>query len=300
MKLLVLVAVLLVAASGWAGELQLQPARVGQGGVVLLRYRGSPPTLAVARWNGRLVYLTPQAGGAVAMLGADLALPPGDYPLTVAVTDSRGETQFLSASIDVASVPRREERLRLPAPMVSPRKPKILARITREAALLRTLFSQESPGMITNRFLLPVNDPAGSGFGLRRVLNGKPRAPHAGIDFRSPRGRPVLAAGTGRVVFAGSLFFTGRTVILDHGEGLFTLYAHLAKLDCRVGQRLLAGEPLGTVGSSGRATGPHLHWGAKLRGDRIDPLALVPLAGKSLDSTRTAGNNENSASGGER
>jgi murein DD-endopeptidase MepM/ murein hydrolase activator NlpD len=298
-KVLLLAVVLLAAVSGWAGELRLQPARVGQGGVVLLNYRGSSPTLAVARWNGRLVYLTPQAGGAVAMLGADLALPPGDYPLILAVTDPCGETQFLSANIEVVAVPRKEERLRLPEAVVSPRKPKVLARISREAILVRNLFGKESFGMRAERFSLPVNDPTGSGFGLRRILNGLPRSLHAGIDFRSPRGRTVRAAGTGRVVFAGDLFFTGRTVILDHGEGLYTLYAHLEKVICRVGQELGTSEPLGMVGSSGRATGPHLHWGARLRGDRIDPLALVALSGKCLDSKRAASNNEIPALRGE-
>lgn len=300
MKLPIVVGTLLLAAvSGWAGELQLQPARIGQGGVALLQYRGPRPSLAVARWNGRVIYLTPQAGGAEAIIGADLTLPAGNYPLTAAVTDARGMTRFLSAHLEVAAVPRQKERLRLPRAMVSPRKPEVLDRITREADQLRDLFRKASPGMQARSFSLPVTDPSGSGFGLRRILNGQPRSPHAGIDFHSPRGRRVRAAGAGRVAFAGALFFTGRTVILDHGEGLYTLYAHLAKIGCRVGQRLQAGQFLGTVGSSGRATGPHLHWGAKLRENRIDPSALVALTWKSLDSVKPAGNNENSASRGE-
>jgi len=116
-----------------------------------------------------------------------------------------------------------------------------------------------------------------SPFGLRRILNGKPRSPHSGVDFRSSRGTPIRSAAAGVAVFAGDLYYTGKTVVLDHGDGLYTLYAHLESIDCRTGERLKDGDIVGKVGSSGRSTGPHLHWGCKLRGDRIDPLALVNL-----------------------
>ncbi len=141
--------------------------------------------------------------------------------------------------------------------------------------MLSSLFADSASPPLWGGFRRPVDDPFGSTFGLRRILNGQPRAPHAGIDFRSPRGTPVRASGRGRVAFVGDLYFTGRTVILDHGAGLFSLYAHLERSRCRTGELLEGGAILGEVGSSGRSTGPHLHWGFKLRGDRIDPLALL-------------------------
>jgi murein DD-endopeptidase MepM/ murein hydrolase activator NlpD len=167
--------------------------------------------------------------------------------------------------------------------MVSPQKPEVLRRIERERRLLAELFSRQGTPPLWERFVLPVEDPVGSPFGLRRVLNGQPRSPHAGVDFRSPRGRAVRASARGLAVFAGELYFTGRTVILDHGGGLFSLYAHLDSIGCREGELLDAGAVLGAVGSTGRSTGPHLHWGVKLQGDRVDPLALVGLLGGERD-----------------
>ncbi len=299
MKILLLVALLFGATAAGAGELQLSSPRVATGGVVRLHYRGAPPVLAVARWNDRLIYLEPDRNGAHALLGADLALAPGSYPLTLAVVDRSGASQFFRSALEVFAASFREERLTLPEAMVNPRDPAVLARIKRESKRLAALFAKETPGFRAGPFRRPVPDPAGSSFGLRRILNGSPRSPHSGVDFRSPLGRRVLAAGAGRVVFAGALYFTGNTVILDHGEGLYTLYAHLQTLNCRTGTDLEGGVLLGRVGSSGRSTGPHLHWGAKLRGARIDPLALIAVAGKSLDSPRTPGNNEHSPDGGD-
>jgi murein DD-endopeptidase MepM/ murein hydrolase activator NlpD len=124
-------------------------------------------------------------------------------------------------------------------------------------------------------FRLPVDVDPAPNFGQRRILNGQPRSPHAGVDFGARRGAPVVAPARGRVVLAEPLFFSGRTVILDHGLGLFSLYGHLSTLSVKVGQRVETGTPLGAVGATGRATGPHLHWAVRLGGARVDPLALV-------------------------
>ncbi|MDX1581455.1 MAG: M23 family metallopeptidase [Alphaproteobacteria bacterium] len=149
----------------------------------------------------------------------------------------------------------------------------------RERERLDELFSGAGGAPLWQGFIRPVDDPLGSPFGLRRILNGKPRSPHSGVDFRSPRGTGIKAPARGRVVLVDDLFFTGRTVVLDHGAGLYSYYAHLEEPRCRTGETLAAGTVLGTVGSSGRATGPHLHWGVKLRGKRVDPLAVIALLG---------------------
>jgi murein DD-endopeptidase MepM/ murein hydrolase activator NlpD len=126
-------------------------------------------------------------------------------------------------------------------------------------------------------FARPVDGPVNSVFGKRRLLNGKPRSPHSGTDFRSPAGTPVLAMGTGRVVLTDELFYTGHTVVLDHGEGLFSLYGHLSKIEATAGELVDTGQLIGKVGSSGRSTGPHLHVTMRLLGERIDPMALLEL-----------------------
>ena len=108
-------------------------------------------------------------------------------------------------------------------------------------------------------------------------MNGKPRSPHSGTDFRSPAGTPVKALSNGRVALVDDLFYTGKTVVVDHGEGLFSLYGHLSETEVDQGHELLAGDVVGKVGSTGRSTGAHLHLSVKLLGERIDPLALLSL-----------------------
>ena len=274
-----------------AADLTLVPPAIDAGKVAVLRYAGPRPLVAVARFNGRTIYLTPAGRGAVALIGADLDLPPGRYPLTLAVSDRRGATRFLQRTVTVRAVSHAEERLQLPESMVRPRKPEVVARIARERDRLQAIFGRQTPGLAVAPFARPVTDPVSSPFGLRRILNGRPRSPHGGVDFRSPRGTAVRAPATGTVVLAADLFFTGRTIVIDHGEGLFSLFAHLQSSGLKTDERVSAGDVIGTVGSSGRSTGPHLHWSVRLRGDRVDPLSLVAVTGKTLDSLEPAGNN---------
>jgi murein DD-endopeptidase MepM/ murein hydrolase activator NlpD len=117
-----------------------------------------------------------------------------------------------------------------------------------------------------------------SPFGARRIFNDKPRDPHPGIDLRAPTGTVVRSSGRGRVALAGDLYYSGGTVIVDHGGGLFTVYAHLSRIDAREGAPVDAGTVLGLSGATGRVTGPHLHWGAKIGNLPCDPRALVDPA----------------------
>jgi murein DD-endopeptidase MepM/ murein hydrolase activator NlpD len=126
-------------------------------------------------------------------------------------------------------------------------------------------------------FHLPVAALARDNFGSRRVFNGKPRSSHEGMDLAAPAGAPVAAPGPGRVALAEELYFSGGTVILDHGAGLFTLYFHLTRLDVKTGQTVGEGQTIGAVGATGRATGPHLHWGARVNRARVNPLGLLKL-----------------------
>ncbi len=260
-----------------AGSVEIVPRAIPAGGTALLRWNGETPALAVAKYNGRLLYLSPQASGAVALLGADIDAAAGSYPVSVTVSRASGEIETFQSFIEIRVASYPEERLTLPPSMVSPKAADILKRIGRERAVLKDLFSTSTPALLLDSVALPVRDPVSSPFGLRRILNGKPKSPHAGIDFRSPLGTPVHASASGEVVFSGELYYTGKTIILDHGQGLFSIYAHLDSLACSGGELLSQGDVLGKVGSSGRSTGPHLHWGVKLRGDRVDPMALMSL-----------------------
>jgi murein DD-endopeptidase MepM/ murein hydrolase activator NlpD len=125
------------------------------------------------------------------------------------------------------------------------------------------------------RFNLPAAGPYSSPFGLKRFFNEQPRAPHSGLDIAAPKGAPITAPAPGLVTAAGDYFFNGRNLILDHGFGLITMYSHMERIDVRVGDRVESGTQLGTVGSSGRATGPHLHWTVSLNNVRVDPALFI-------------------------
>jgi len=259
-----------------AGALTIEPPVIAAGEVALLRWSDSGAVTGEVEFNGRTFALAKTDYGGQALLGSDLDTTPGTYPVRVRLA---GSGLLVEGQVRVVSVRRPEERLTLPDAMVSPKDPAILKRIEHDQALLKDVFARHTAGAVPETFRLPVNNPIGSPFGFRRILNGQPRSPHAGIDFRSPLGTPVKASAAGVVVYVGDLYYTGLTVVMDHGGGLFTLYCHLDQIDCVVGQTLRPAEVLGRVGSSGRSTGAHLHWGAKLRGDRVDPLALTTLLG---------------------
>ncbi len=152
------------------------------------------------------------------------------------------------------------------------------ARINREKEKLATLFAKySSNNPFSQSFKAPVHAPISSQFGLKRVYNKAPRAPHSGLDIAAAENTPVLAAAKGTVVETGDYFFTGNTVIVDHGMGVFSLYAHLKTIDAKIGEPIKQGARLGTVGMTGRVTGPHLHWTMIMNQTLVDPLLFVSV-----------------------
>ncbi len=168
------------------------------------------------------------------------------------------------------------EHLKLPPKMVT-FPPEILARIRREVKLIRGVLSRHGEGLCRweKGFILPVKGRVSSPFGLRRVLNGESRSPHGGVDLAVPSGTPVRAAQEGRVVLVGEFYLPGKALVLDHGCGVYTYYAHLSRILVRKGQRVRRGEVIALSGASGRATGPHLHFGLYLSGVKVDPLFFI-------------------------
>jgi murein DD-endopeptidase MepM/ murein hydrolase activator NlpD len=152
-------------------------------------------------------------------------------------------------------------------------------RIAADAARLDTLFATTTGQALPGRFAAPVAAAPQDTFGARSVFNGQARSPHAGVDFRAPTGTPIAAPAAAVVVLADDLFFTGRTVALDHGLGLISVLAHLSKIAVREGDVVQRGDVVGEVGATGRVTGPHLHWSARLNGARVDPMSLVDVLG---------------------
>ena len=225
---------------------------------------------------GREVVFYPDPDGKTwrGLAGVDVESPPGKYILIVRAI--RAGQPELSATHDLHVVPKRfpTRRLNVAARYASP--PEIaFERIRQESERLAAIFKRVTVHRWRGPFVMPVSDHLTSNFGARSIFNGQPRNPHAGIDFRSLEGTPVRAPNAGEIVLAESLFFTGNTVIVDHGLGLYSLLAHLSRIDVQRGHAVESGATVGLVGATGRVTGPHLHWAVRLNEARVDPVSLV-------------------------
>ena len=213
------------------------------------------------------------------LLGVDLDQKPGTYEVSVSITGAGGARATARAPFVVKPRHYMTRKLTVGGQFVDP-SPAELARIKEESARTAVIYAGVSERRWDGPFAAPVQGQATGNFGSRSVFNGQPRAPHAGIDYRGAVGTPVLAPGPGRVALAENLFFTGNTVILDHGLGLFSMYAHLSRIEVAVGQNVTGGAPLGLVGATGRVTGPHLHWAMRLGRARIDPALALQVLGR--------------------
>ena len=255
------------------------PARPRIGDVAWLHVRGGSETAVVEGSVGnRPLAFFPYAGGHAALVGLDLDVKPGSQPWRLAVLEPGLEPRQLAGKVTVAARQFPVQRLTVPTGMADP-DPETERRAVAEGMHLQMLYRTVSPERLwRGAFVRPVagTEPP-SGFGARRIINGRPRAAHGGADYRAPQGTPVVAANAGRVALVGDYFFPGRLVALDHGLGLYTLYFHLDSVAVSEGDRVDRGQPIGTVGATGRATGPHLHFGAQLGSARVDPAALLAL-----------------------
>jgi hypothetical protein len=209
-----------------------------------------------------------------AVAGIDLDQPPGAYDVSAHVD---GVVVTRELTVTPRSFPVR--RLKVNPDFVNP-PAAVMARIEAESKFLEQVFAHPEPAPLWDGpFQRPVPHQANSRFGTRSVFNGEPRNPHAGTDFLSPAGTPVRAPNAGRVVVARDLFFSGQTVMLDHGAGVFSQLAHLSRIDVREGEMVQAGHVVGRVGATGRVTGAHLHWGVRVSGARVDALSLLAVLG---------------------
>jgi len=261
------------------GALRLAPERVRQGGIVVLNLAWPVPFRNVRLQMDNREVRTPSSDThtrTVMLIGIDLEQGPGDVLVRASALDKDGRPLTAQQTLRVLDAHFPVQRLTVPRPF-GELDPATLERVNREKAVLDHLWETVTPERLwRGSFRLPL-DGAGSasGFGERRIINGQPRAPHSGTDISAPAGAPVSAANAGTVVLVADHFFAGTSVILDHGLGLYTMYFHLQESLVRAGQRVNRDQLIARVGSYGRATGPHLHWGARLCGARIDPRELL-------------------------
>jgi murein DD-endopeptidase MepM/ murein hydrolase activator NlpD len=270
-------------------ELKLSALASAQGSLVIADLRSARPLDEVSgKWNERDVPFWQERekeGSSAevrhALLGVDLEKAPGKYEFVVAAQLQGGERVSCRAGMEVKEGRFATENLTVKKQFVEP-NPEQEARAEAETKRLREIYDHVTPERLWDGpFRMPLDgDIKGSNFGRRRVLNGHPGSPHGGVDFPAPTGTPVHAAQKGRVVLAEELFFSGNTVIVDHGLGMYTFYCHFSEIDAKVGDKVVAGTLLGKVGATGRVTGPHLHWGLEVERARVNALDLLSVLGK--------------------
>lgn len=208
-----------------------------------------------------------------ALVGIDLDVQPGVYRVVVTAGSATASTP-----LHVVNKVFPTRRLTVDPAFVNPPE-EAQAQIAADAAALEAIWAKPAATRLWTTFVRAVNEPANSAFGTRSVFNGQHRSPHAGADFPSPAGTPVHAPAAGKVVLARSLYYTGNTVIIDHGLGLFSMLCHFSEIDAHEGDQVTPGQVVGKVGATGRVTGPHLHWSVRLNAARVDPMSLLALLG---------------------
>ena len=267
----VLAGAALIAGVGHAGALPRE-SRV-PGGVALLRVGdATEPRPAVSR-DGVPVWVSRQATQWVAAVGLPLSLQPGEQQVEVRSTD--GAARTITFTVKPKRYPVQHVTLRDQA-MVEP-PADVMARIERESAHLKVVRSQWRETAATDAaFVQPARGRLSGRFGGSRVLNGKPRAPHAGLDVAVMTGTAVLAPADGVILDIGDYYFCGKTMFIDHGNGLLSLFCHLSEWDAKVGDSVRKGQAVARSGATGRASGPHLHWSVYLNGTSVEPELFLP------------------------
>ncbi len=264
-------------ATAAAWSVVVHPAILQPGDVV--RIELNPATdffSATLTWQNRKIPLSLLPNGRMAALVGiprDTAAGNHQARLQVAAHNGLRHSQLVNLPIRKKVFP--EQHLNLPPRQVSPDR-NAMDRHRRERAELDRIFSRPQQARFWDKpFQLPVQGKLLSPFGVQRILNGQPRSYHSGVDQRARLGEPVASSGGGQVVLVADHFFAGKSVYIDHGMGILTMYFHLSRIDVSEGDRVMAGQIIGLAGATGRASGPHLHWGARVHNCKVDPLALL-------------------------
>jgi murein DD-endopeptidase MepM/ murein hydrolase activator NlpD len=260
---------MLCAAPAFAGPFVAPRVSAVPGGVVTFALAGAPDRAPSVVFNDRPVMVIRQQDSWLAILGIGLSIEPGEYHVDVGGGEKKLPFTVKPKTYSVQQLKVAPSQVNL--------SPENEERVAGEQKKMRAALDSVSPtAPATMRLEQPVPGPRSSSFGLRRVFNGESRNPHSGMDIAAATGTPVKAPLAGRVVDVGSYFLNGNNVVVDHGQGLLTMYCHLSKIRVEVGQELKRGEVLGDVGATGRVTGPHLHWAVSLNGSMVDPALFLP------------------------
>jgi murein DD-endopeptidase MepM/ murein hydrolase activator NlpD len=261
---------LAAAVSASQGDLPLTAPVPG--GVAIVCVGRAPGPAPQVVFDGQRVLVARVGDVWNAVVGLPLALRPGGYELSVL----DGETIARTIRFEVGTREYETQHVTLANRRQVDPEPEDLRRIAREQESLVRAFSTFSDSAPEGfAFALPSTGRVSGGFGSRRFFNNERRLPHSGLDIAAPSGTPIAAPAAGTVIETGDYFFNGLTVLLDHGQGMITMYNHLSRIDVAKGARVARGEKIGEVGRTGRVTGPHLHWSVSLNNARVDPALFL-------------------------
>lgn len=254
---------------------------VKQGDVLSLPFKTEGNALSVVgTWKGRAVpFFTGKDPDLFStLLGIDLEETPSIQDFLIDIAYENGSRKTMTYHIHIVASSFGVQELTLPQEMVDLDEP-TLRRVEEEQELVKKVLSPLGTSRLWDgNFLVPLKGEITGRFGQRRILNGQPRNPHSGEDITAPLGTEVRAANTGVVRMVADMFFSGKSVIIDHGLGVYTMYFHLSEVTVKEGGVIKKGDVLGLVGKTGRATGSHLHWGARVGGARVNPFSLVGVS----------------------
>jgi hypothetical protein len=254
------------------------PERVGQGDIAILSLSPTDTIAsATCTWNSQTLPLHPVHGRLSTFIPVPMDEPPGPKRVELEITSRDGDSFQRTASFIIEPTDFPVQRLTLPESQVT-LSSEDLARHERERAAVAAAYAGRRQKRLWNEgFLRPVSGSVSTPFGVRRMLNDKPRNPHSGVDFRGPLGQPVAAAADGVVVLTADHFFSGKSIYIDHGMGIITMYFHLSEILVETGNTVTRETVIGRIGSTGRSTGPHLHWGVRIHDLNVNPLAFLAL-----------------------
>jgi hypothetical protein len=256
-------------------SISVTPPEIGQGEISLLTMPKNGDILPEVLWMGKNISLLSDNERSIwfSFIGADLTAEPGRYK--VEIKDNHTPHYVM---MSVFSRDYGVRRLNLPEKMVS-LSADTLKRVRRESKRMEEIFSSPAEHPLwSGKWIRPVPGDIVGPFGRKSIINGMKRAPHSGVDFRAAEGTPVKAANRGKVVLVNDHFFSGLSVVIDHGGGIHSMYFHLDYSFVQVDQLIEKGDVIGLSGSTGRATGPHLHFGIRLNGNRINPINLLEIS----------------------
>jgi len=249
-----------------------------QGSLVLTEVL-APKTVSglSSEWDGRSISLwhEPEETGLHGLIGVDLEKAPGRYEWKISWPGREGDAQSCSMVISVRAGKFATERLKVEKQFVQP-DPEQQKRAEEDSKKVQAIYDHVTPERLwEGKFRLPLKViSTGGNFGRRRILNGEARSPHAGVDFPAKAGTAVYSSQAGKVALAENLYYSGNTVVIDHGYGIYTMYAHLSEIGVQEGDKVEAWEEIGKVGATGRVTGPHLHWGLTINHARVNAMQI--------------------------